>query len=1285
MTRRKRIAILVGQADEYYQAEFICGFEKQAFAYDWDVLVFSTYQKYQSSARREQGETSIYSLVPYEDLDGIVLMLDTLQTPGLADAVEEAAHKRAKCPVISIDKKSKYFFSVFPNHYEGVKYLVTHLIEEHGYKDIAFLTGKAWHPYSKERMQAYKDAMAEHGLEIKANRMFYGDFWYTSGENLGDRLAKTPDNLPDAIACANDCMAIGVCKGLTGNGIRVPEDVAVVGYDSNDEGRLSPVPVTSARLPAAQFGKYAAEALFTMGEGGEPEAFSCPVDFFPGGSCGCELKDGSTALALRSVWDTNTSSNSIFSNFNHLDDDLLAQNNLYGIVSTLFTYVYQLREFESFNICINDDWSHYGITAAENGDTIKSVSDPSEARINYEFLSDPSKFFSPRMVDAMSCRPEKLNCDRISLDNYFGRDNLVPRLNEDRPSPEAFIFSPLHFDNICFGYAVVSYIQPSSYGDSYRLWLRSLMRGLETTRRLDELTKKNEALESNLIRDPLTGLFNYRGFTNQVDGLLFKYRGVGQSGICVLAADIRNLSEINDKDGRSAGDKAIIQLGKYIEESFPQGSVFSFGNGEILVIDTPDAEGRKRFEEEVSVIRQKLSDLSTGQNYTVPVDIYYGIAEGNPEDRNEFERIVSIALTNKNAYKVRIRSVFADDESANDSNRQADQVNDILDHNKIKYHFQPIVDAHTGEIFAYEALMRADSIPYIQPPVVLKFAEIFGRLYDVEAATFNNILDIIDTRTDEFREGAKVFINSIPGQRLKGKDAEHLWEVTKRHKDMVVVEFTEETEMADDDLAKLKGTYEPMGIELAIDDYGTGYSNISNLLRYMPRYIKIDRSLLSEIHMSPHKQHFVKDIVSFAHENNIVALAEGVETQEELATLIFLGIDLIQGYYTARPSEKIVKEIDPAIKAEILRYTRLEADGHNKSVYVAGREARVQLQSLISGNTKSIRVTNGEVTFRDITVTGIPGVSSSINMNIDDGYSGRIMLENVHFSGKDKKAAIVIGENCDVSLVLKGENILEGGGILVPETSNLIIEGDGNLNVTVNEIESFGIGNETIAKAGNITFDQDGTVEVTLNASRGICIGGGNGAGITIRKGRYFLKMSGQQGVGIGTITGDFKPYIYNCLINLSSTMMTSVGIGSLEGNLDMKIEHIAFIADFKGNDVAVFGNVRRGRADTDIYSVTLQSKFNATNGVMFGSLNLAPSKIMLKYATIRAECEGRQASLFRGTEKSTVLVLNECSIDGKIESSEKPPLDLDGMDFQHSKVGVMVDINGEAKYRNSY
>ena len=1287
MGRRKRVAILVGQADEYYQAEFVCGFEKQAFSFDWDVCVFSMYQKYQSSSTREQGETSIFSVVPYEDLDGIILMLDTLQTPGLADAVEEAAHKRAKCPVISVDKKSKYFYSVFPNHYEGMKQMVSHLIEKHGLSDIAFLTGKAWHPYSKERMQAYKDAMSEHGLTIKNNRMFYGDFWYTSGENLGDRLAKDKDNLPQAIACANDCMAIGVCKALTDNGLRIPEDIAVVGYDSTEEGRLSPVPVTSVRLPAEAFGKYAAETLKTLSEGGTPEPFTCPGEIFIGGSCGCDINRDDCMLALRPIWDTNISSNSIFSNFNHLDDDLLLQNNLYGLVSTLFTYVYQLREFESFNLCINNNWDQYGRyrdeESADNG--VSEDEEPVTERIDSEFLSDPGRFFSEMVADVMTCRPERLNRDRIDLDHYFRRDDIIPRLDEERPLPEVFIVTPLHFDCRCFGYAVISYTTPSSYSESYRLWLRSVMRGLEVLRRQIELKKENEKLESGLIRDPLTGLYNYRGFMQNTDSLLFRFKGNGKDNIGALAVDIRNLSEINDKDGRTAGDKAIIYLGKIIQEAFSEGNVYSFGNGELVVIDNLAELGKKEFEETITEVRRKLSEFSKEEKYTEPVDIYYGYAEGSPEDRNTFERIASVALANKNAYKVRIKSISNDDGNGQDGQQQAEKINDILDHNKIKYHFQPIVDAHTGEIFAYEALMRVDVTPYIQPPQVLKYAELFGRLYDIEAATFKNVLNIIDKRGDEFSEGSKIFINSIPGQHLKDEDVNAIFDMFKQHGSRVVVEFTEENELSDAELSDMKKIYESMGMEFAIDDYGTGYSNISNLFRYMPRYLKIDRSLLTEIHMSPHKQRFVKDIISFCQENGIVSLAEGIETQEELATVIFLGIDLIQGYYTGRPAEKIIKEIDPAVKEVILRYNHLDRDDKNNSVYVAGRESRVQLQSLISSDTKKIRVTTGEVTFRDITITGIPGVRSNISLSIDDGYSGRIALENVYFSGKNRPAAIIIGEKCDMTLVLKGESILDCGGILVPESSKLLIEGDGNLNITVNEIESFGIGNGMNATAGNITFDQDGAIEVSLNASRGICIGAGNGVGINIKRGRYFFKMSGQQGIGIGTLIGDFAPVINNCLINLSSTMMTSVGIGSLEGNLDMKIEHTAFISDFNGNDVSVLGSIRRARNNIDIFSVTFQTRFSATSGLMFGPLDLAPSKIKLRYATLKLECEGKQVSFFRGIDKNTALSINECSLDGKIESSQKVPLDLEAMDFKYSQVGAMIDVNGESRYRNTY
>ena len=87
----------------------------------------------------------------------------------------------------------------------------------------------------------------------------------------------------------------------------------------------------------------------------------------------------------------------------------------------------------------------------------------------------------------------------------------------------------------------------------------------------------------------------------------------------------------------------------------------------------------------------------------------------------------------------------------------------------------------------------------------------------------------------------------------------------------------------------------------------------------------------------------------------------------------------------------------------------------------------------------------------------------------------------------------------------------------------------------------------------------------------------------------------------------------------------------------------------------------------------------------MFGSLDCSPSNIEIEYATIKAECDGRMVSLFRGTDTNSAVSISECSIDGKIISSEKPPLDLDLMSFKHNKVGVMIDINGEACYRNSY
>lgn len=217
--------------------------------------------------------------------------------------------------------------------------------------------------------------------------------------------------------------------------------------------------------------------------------------------------------------------------------------------------------------------------------------------------------------------------------------------------------------------------------------------------------------------------------------------------------------------------------------------------------------------------------------------------------------------------------------------------------------------------------MRAQIHPMISPLDIIKYASHLERLYDVERATFFNILHLVDEREKELA-GKKIFINSIPGSQLSGEEAAVLKQKLTKHADSVVVELTEQTEADDKTLADMKSGYEKMGIETAVDDYGTGYSNIVNLLRYMPNYVKVDRMLLSGIQDNPQKQHFVKDIVIFAHENHFQVLAEGVETSEELRTVICLGVDLIQGYYTARPNADILGRIDSNIEEEICRYQK---------------------------------------------------------------------------------------------------------------------------------------------------------------------------------------------------------------------------------------------------------------------------------------------------------------------------------------------------------------------------
>ena len=107
------------------------------------------------------------------------------------------------------------------------------------------------------------------------------------------------------------------------------------------------------------------------------------------------------------------------------------------------------------------------------------------------------------------------------------------------------------------------------------------------------------------------------------------------------------------------------------------------------------------------------------------------------------------------------------------------------------------------------------------------------------------------------------------------------------------------------------------GGQMALDDFGTGYNSETMLLNVAPDYIKVDMSIVRNIHRDPNRQQILINLVSYAHGRHIKVIAEGVEDREEMALLVETGVDYLQGFYLGRPSP-IPLEVADSIHFELL-------------------------------------------------------------------------------------------------------------------------------------------------------------------------------------------------------------------------------------------------------------------------------------------------------------------------------------------------------------------------------
>ena len=442
MKKRLLIGIVAIEPNYERTAGVIEGIIRQAFKSDCDIAVLSSVyhlNKTTNSFRME--EQSIFELILSGRFDGFLYDPRFVYHPDVAARLDKLLRKSGK-PVMTIDggDAHPYFDNTAADDCRPFRKLTEHLIEEHGFTKIYCLTGPQKFPDAVQRLAGYFEAMEKHQLPYEKSWYRYGDFWKDAARELAADILEGKLEQPEAIVCGNDISAKALIDALENGGLRVPEDIAVAGFDCESEDFEADSRITSYRRANFQLGADAFRRLYRTITGGIPaRVHDSREGLRLGLTCGCR---GITRLTAREQHEKAT--RRIFRSGLESEDMVIryAQEQSFPEMLQRITgmayYLYRMRHFA---ICLTEPFCQ----SIEQGAQLRTLTHESEMRIASERFDD-GRLAYPDMA--------------------FHADDVLPFFGQDKPC--AYFLTPLHSENICFGYAALSFGKlPCTYDSTY--------------------------------------------------------------------------------------------------------------------------------------------------------------------------------------------------------------------------------------------------------------------------------------------------------------------------------------------------------------------------------------------------------------------------------------------------------------------------------------------------------------------------------------------------------------------------------------------------------------------------------------------------------------------------------------------------------------------------------------------------------------------------------------------------------------------------------------------------
>ena len=419
-----------------------------------------------------------------------------------------------------------------------------------------------------------------------------------------------------------------------------------------------------------------------------------------------------------------------------------------------------------------------------------------------------------------------------------------------------------------------------------------------------KLQIQNAKLEYDAYHDSLTGMNNRHFFWENLNNIIETAEKTNGS-VTVMLFDLDRFKEVNDTYGHDVGDMLLRQIShRLISMSQNADTLYRLGGDEFAFISSglTESQAVSRAQKIGDSINQPYTIYNTIINMTSSVGIVISGTERRSDYLYKFADLALYEAKNEGSGKIKVFRQRMLEKLQESRTLEHDMAMALVNKEFVVY-YQPIVDSFSREIYSYEALIRwvHPLKGLLAPDSFIPVAEKTGMIIEMG----KSVLEMACREAASWAVPAKISVNVSPVQ-LSCKDFAGIvlsaLKETGLPADRLELEVTEsslfnESSTPMNTLNKLRA----LGVKISIDDFGTGYSSLSRMSRLSFDKIKIDKSFVHSISTQEDTLNIIKLITGMAKSLSMKAVAEGVETQEQLESLQALGCDYAQGYLFSKP------------------------------------------------------------------------------------------------------------------------------------------------------------------------------------------------------------------------------------------------------------------------------------------------------------------------------------------------------------------------------------------------